>query len=156
MWVFVYMLCKEQSGGFWTWFAHILWKWRNLLLPKCREWAAPPWRLRKAGQVQHWAAAIFPETDSLLSLTALEPLLDPWKLEKENTSAHSILSREPSWSSFCVCCGYSFLVWSIFWLEFLINTLMELLMFHLTACLEIAFWKACLYWPTNWPFRCTE
>lgn len=34
--------------------------------------------------------------------------------EGKYPSVHLILSREPSWSSFSSCCGFSFLVWSKF------------------------------------------
>lgn len=88
------------------------------------------------------AAVIFLEIDSLTSLTEMEPLLDPQKLEKENT--HQFIWFSPGSQvevHFPVVVVSSFLSGASFWLVFLINSLMELLMFHLTVCLEITFWK---------------
>lgn len=42
--------------------------------------------------------------------------------EGKYPSVHSVLSREPNWNSFSICCcGYYFLVWSSFCLVFVIN-----------------------------------
>ena len=66
--------------------------------------------------------------------------------EGKYPSIHSVLSREPNWNSFSICCcGYYFLVWSSFCLVFVINTRMELLMFHLTVCFEITFLEVLLF-----------
>ena len=88
--------------------------------------------------------------------------------EGKYPSIHSVLSREPNWNSFSICCcGYYFLVWSSFCLVFVINTRMELLMFHLTVCFEITFLEVLLFrvktllamhillggWSRNWVKR---
>lgn len=69
--------------------------------------------------------------------------LDPWKLEWEN--AHPFIWFSPrnlvGVHFPCVVVFTSFLSGVVFWLVLLINTLMELLMFHLTVCLEITFCK---------------